>query len=63
MADALPVWSVFQVDRCEAAPMQEQIAAFFRRAIADGRLGPGARLPHTTLATVCDLQQKVQPSK
>lgn len=47
MADALPVWSVFQVDRSEAAPMQEQIAAFFRRAIADGRLGPGARLPST----------------
>ena len=47
MADALPVWSVFQVDRTEDAPMQEQIAAFFRRAIADGRLGPGARLPST----------------
>ena len=47
MADALPVWSVFQVDRAEATPMQEQIAAFFRRAIADGRLGPGARLPST----------------
>ncbi|GHD40529.1 GntR family transcriptional regulator [Thalassobaculum fulvum] len=47
MADALPVWSVFQVDRAETTPMQEQIAAFFRRAIADGRLGPGARLPST----------------
>lgn len=47
MADALPVWSVFQVDRAESTPMQEQIAAFFRRAIADGRLGPGSRLPST----------------
>jgi len=47
MADALPIWSVFQVDRAELTPMQEQIAAFFRRAIADGRLGPGARLPST----------------
>lgn len=47
MADALPVWSVFQVDRAETTPMQEQIAAFFRRAIADGRLGPGSRLPST----------------
>ncbi|MEQ9133672.1 MAG: winged helix-turn-helix domain-containing protein, partial [Thalassobaculum sp.] len=47
MADALPVWSVFQVDRAETTPMQEQIAGFFRRAIADGRLGPGARLPST----------------
>jgi len=47
MPDALPVWGVFQVDRGEPVPMQEQIAGFFRRAIAEGRLGPGARLPST----------------
>jgi len=39
------VWGVFQPDRDEAAPLQEQIAGFFRRAVAEGRLGPGARLP------------------
>lgn len=45
MADALPIWGVFQPDRDDPTPLQEQIAGFFRRAIAEGRLGPGARLP------------------
>ena len=45
MADALPIWGVFQPDRVDPTPLQEQIAGFFRRAIADGRLPPGARLP------------------
>lgn len=45
MADALPVWGVFQPDRTDSTPLQEQIAGFFRRAIAEGRLPPGARLP------------------
>jgi GntR family transcriptional regulator/MocR family aminotransferase len=45
MADALPIWGVFQPDRADPTPLQEQIAGFFRRAIADGRLARGARLP------------------
>ncbi|MCR9071405.1 MAG: PLP-dependent aminotransferase family protein [Alphaproteobacteria bacterium] len=45
MADALPVWGVFQPDRADPTPLQEQIAGFFRRSIAEGRLPPGARLP------------------
>ena len=45
MPDALPVWGVFQPDRDDVTPLQEQIAGFFRRAVAEGRLGPGARLP------------------
>ena len=45
MADALPVWGVFQPDRGDPTPLQEQIAGFFRRSIAEGRLPPGARLP------------------
>ena len=45
MADALPLWSIFQPDRADPMPLQEQIAGFFRSAVADGRLGPGARLP------------------
>lgn len=45
MADALPLWSIFQPDRADPTPLQEQIAGFFRTAVADGRLGPGARLP------------------
>lgn len=45
MADALPLWAVFQPDRTDPAPLQEQIAGFFRKAVAEGRLGPGAHLP------------------
>jgi len=45
MADALPLWAVFQPDRSDSTPLQEQIAGFFRAAVADGRLAPGARLP------------------
>ena len=51
MPDALPLWSVFQPDRDDPMPLQEQIAGFFRSAVSDGRLGPGARLPSSrTLA-------------
>ena len=33
------------VDRTEAVPLHEQVAAEIRRAIADGEAGPGDRLP------------------
>ena len=33
------------VDREDALPLHEQVAAEIRRAIADGEAGPGARLP------------------
>ncbi len=33
------------VDRAEAVPLHEQVAAEIRRAIADGEAGPGDRLP------------------
>jgi GntR family transcriptional regulator len=33
------------VDRDDALPLHEQVAAEIRRAIADGEAGPGDRLP------------------
>src|SRR4030095_8625742 len=33
------------VDRDDALPLHEQVAAQIRRAIADGEAGPGDRLP------------------
>ncbi len=33
------------VDRSEALPLHDQVAAEIRRAIADGEAGPGDRLP------------------
>ncbi len=33
------------VDRAEALPLHEQVAAEIRRAIAEGEAGPGDRLP------------------
>ncbi len=33
------------IDRDEALPLHEQVAAEIRRAIADGEAGPGDRLP------------------
>jgi GntR family transcriptional regulator len=34
-----------KVDRSEALPLHDQVAAEIRRAIADGEAGPGDRLP------------------
>jgi len=34
-----------KVDRTEATPLHDQVAAEIRRAIADGEAGPGERLP------------------
>ena len=33
------------IDRTEAIPLHDQVAAEIRRAIADGEAGPGERLP------------------
>jgi GntR family transcriptional regulator len=37
-----------KVDRTEATPLHDQVAADIRRAIADGEAGPGERLPLAT---------------
>jgi GntR family transcriptional regulator / MocR family aminotransferase len=42
-----PVWTVFAPDRTSDATLQDQVYAFFRDAIAEGRLRPGQRLPST----------------
>src|SRR5271163_2531684 len=34
-----------KIDRHEAVPLHDQVAAEIRRAIADGEAGPGERLP------------------
>jgi len=34
-----------EVDRTEAVPLHDQVAAEIRRAIANGEAGPGERLP------------------
>jgi GntR family transcriptional regulator len=34
-----------KVDRAEATPLHDQVAAEIRRAIAEGEAGPGQRLP------------------
>jgi GntR family transcriptional regulator len=34
-----------KIDRSEATPLHDQVAAAIRRAIADGEAGPGERLP------------------
>jgi GntR family transcriptional regulator len=45
-----------KVDRNEAVPLHEQVAAEIRRAIADGEAGPGDRLPPAKdLAAVLDV--------
>src|SRR5437763_11617885 len=36
-----------RLDRGSALPLSQQLAAAFRAAIAEGRLGAGARLPST----------------
>jgi GntR family transcriptional regulator / MocR family aminotransferase len=42
-----PVWTVFAPDRSSGETLQDQVYAFFRDAIAEGRLRPGQRLPST----------------
>lgn len=42
-----PVWTVFAPDRSSTETLQDQVYAFFRDAIAEGRLLPGQRLPST----------------
>lgn len=40
----ITMWEV-KVDRRESLPLFEQVCAEIRRAIADGEIGPGERLP------------------
>jgi GntR family transcriptional regulator len=48
-----PSLTLTAVDRTEATPLHEQVAAEIRRAIADGEAGPGDRIPQARdLATV-----------
>ena len=42
-----PVWTIFAPDRSSEDSLQDQVYAFFRDAIAEGRLRPGQRLPST----------------
>jgi GntR family transcriptional regulator/MocR family aminotransferase len=42
-----PVWTVFAPDRNSGESLQDQVYAFFRDVIAEGRLRPGQRLPST----------------
>ena len=42
-----PVWTVFAPDRSSGETLQDQVYAFFRDAIAEGRLRPRQRLPST----------------
>lgn len=42
-----PVWSSFALDRNDKRPIQDQIVAFFRDAIASGSMRSGTRLPPT----------------
>jgi len=42
-----PVWTVFAPDRASGDTLQDQVYAFFRDAITEGRLRPGQRLPST----------------
>src|SRR5207253_7028133 len=45
-----------QIDRNDALPLHEQVAAEIRRAIAEGEAGPGDRLPPARdLAAVLDV--------
>lgn len=45
-----------EVDRAAASPLAAQIAGFYRRAIQDGRMRPGQRLPPIRdVATACDV--------
>lgn len=39
-----PLWGSFAIDRRSGVSLQEQIAAFYRSAIGDGRLPAGARV-------------------
>jgi GntR family transcriptional regulator len=41
---SITMWEV-KVDRQEPLPLFEQVCAEIRRAIADGEIGPGERLP------------------
>ena len=42
-----------KVDRREPLPLFEQVCAEIRRAIADGEIGPGERLPPAGTWPLC----------
>lgn len=53
-----PLWSSLALDRRSATSLQEQIAHFFRNAIADGRLGGGRRVTSSRqLAAECGISR------
>jgi GntR family transcriptional regulator / MocR family aminotransferase len=53
-----PLWGSLALERHTAVSLQEQIAAFFRAAIVEGRMSGGQRLPSSRqLAAECDVSR------
>ena len=53
-----PLWGSLALERQSGLSLQEQIAAFFRAAIVEGRMRGGQRLPSSRqLAVECDVSR------